>query len=525
MVKLKNSPHKIIIVIVIIALLVMGITLFIIPSAVFPDPGMGFQVLRSMQMGGGFNNIVSPDQSDISQTYTEFLTWWSPGQYLVPYFFKRIAGINLGHAVAITVVLSQFFGLAGFYCFFKKIGFTPFIAAISLVFIICQEAFVVPYVYYNGGEVLLFAFEGWFLYGCTAITKPGIKQVLFVLLAGWTGFFLKSSFIWMYAAGIACLWIRLSAGQAGIWRWIRNGLWIAIPAIVSLLVIYLVYISRGQSPATVAKGFKLSIETFSFPLASPVLSAFSVDDIFHGLIFHTGKPLVDAGWSIIIIVVLMLLSLLLILAILKYISNNTYRLFVVVFYAVSFAFFSVVYLKQLNISYEARHFRIIGLLIVPGLIYLVSKIRKRYQWAFGIMFIGLAYISFFYLAKGYTVNSLNARGVTGIAQPNIDQQSLNQIMRLDNENKNATFVFIGNDTGLEIVHNRIISLQPIGDDLKIDMDDYTYDGFAGPLYIVLPESYNGPKEKMIMKSFQGYAGFTLSMLSNNYVLYSANMKR
>ncbi len=57
------------------------------------------------------------------------------------------------------------------------------------------------------------------------------------------------------------------------------------------------------------------------------------------------------------------------------------------------------------------------------------------------------------------------------------------------------------------------------------MDDYTYDGFAGPLYIVLPETYNGPKEKMIMKSFPGYAGWNVSMLSNNYVLYAAKMKR
>jgi hypothetical protein len=98
-------------------------------------------------------------------------------------------------------------------------------------------------------------------------------------------------------------------------------------------------------------------------------------------------------------------------------------------------------------------------------------------------------------------------------------------MKLDKGNSNATFVFISNDIGLEVLHNRIITLQPIGDDLKIDTDDYTYDGFAGPLYIVLPESYNGPREKMIMKSFPGYTGFYLSMLSDNYVLYEAKMKR
>ena len=172
----------------------LGATLFFIPPAVFPDPANGFQVLKCMQQGGGFNNMVAPDQSDISQTYTEFLTWWSPGQYLVPYFFKAITTFNIGRATAVTIIISQFFGLAGFYCFFKKMEFGKFISAISLVFIMCQQAFVVPYVFYNGGEVLLFAFEGWFLYGCASLTRPGLKQVLFVLLAGWAGSFLSRPF-------------------------------------------------------------------------------------------------------------------------------------------------------------------------------------------------------------------------------------------------------------------------------------------------------------------------------------------
>jgi hypothetical protein len=94
-------------------------------------------------------------------------------------------------------------------------------------------------------------------------------------------------------------------------------------------------------------------------------------------------------------------------------------------------------------------------------------------------------------------------------------------MKLDRENRNAVFVFISDDTGLEIMHNRIITLQPIGADLKIDADDYRYEGHAGPLYIVLPESYAGPKERMIIQSFPGYKGFSQSMLSSKYVLYSA----
>ena len=88
-------------------------------------------------MGSGFNNFVSPDQGDISQNYTEFLTWWSPGQYVMPWFFKLITGLNTGKAIAITVTIAQLLGITGFYYFFKKIGFTPVVSAISIVFIIC----------------------------------------------------------------------------------------------------------------------------------------------------------------------------------------------------------------------------------------------------------------------------------------------------------------------------------------------------------------------------------------------------
>jgi hypothetical protein len=522
----KNNSHKIILAAIGIALLVMAIMLFPIPPALFPDPANGFQVLRSMHLGGGFNNFVAPDQSDISQDYTEYLTWWSPGQYLVPYFFKLITAVNLGQAMAITVTLCSAIGLAGFYIFFKKIGFTPLISAISIAFIFFQVAFFVPYVYYNGGEILLFSFEGWFLYGCASFDKPGIKVALFVLLAGWIGFFFKSSFIWIYVAGLLCLWIKICVNRKGILEWVKKGLWVGVPAVLSLGAIYVFFLSKGQSPASASLGIKLTAETFSFPLASPILSGFSIDDFAHGLIYHFGVTIFSPAWSVAILVLLAFVSVWLIITIMRRVNQTDYRLFLIVFYLVALVFFAFAYLRQLNISYEPRHFRILGILIVPGMVWLVFRSRVVYKIFFGLIFLGIAAYSVHYVYTGFYSNqTISAHGETGIAQPNIDQQSLNKVIQLDKENKNAVFVFISNDIGLEVLHNRIITLPVIGNDLKIDTDDYNYDGFAGPLYIVLPETYNGPREKMIMKSFKGYTGWNISMLSDKYVLYEAKMKR
>ncbi|MDB5151925.1 MAG: hypothetical protein JWR54_676, partial [Mucilaginibacter sp.] len=260
-------------------ILVLGTLLFIAPPSVFPDPANGFLVMRSMEMGGGFNLMISPDQADISKNTAEFLTWWSPGQYLVPYAFKLLFGINTGRASAVTITLCQLLGVAGFYSFFKKIGFTAFISAISVLFIACQQFFVVPYVFYNGGEILTFAFTGWFLYGCTALKTADWKLVLFVLFAGWIGFICKSSVMWVYVGGLLFLWLRLSLPQKKLLDWIKNSIWIAIPAIIAISTIYVFYLSKGQNPASATGHLKLDWKTFSFPIASPLLAGFSVDDL------------------------------------------------------------------------------------------------------------------------------------------------------------------------------------------------------------------------------------------------------
>src|SRR6185503_15930215 len=292
----KNQSHRIILALTGIFVLIIGIILFFIPPALFTDPSQGFQVLQSMRHGGGFNNLVAPDQGDISQNYSQFLTWWSPGQYLVPYFFQSITGVTMAHGIVITTILAEFLGLAGLFYFFKKIGFSPLIAAVSLVFIVCQVVFMVPHVYYSGGEILLFAFEGWFLYGCAALKQADWRLFLFVLLSGFVGFFCKSSFLWMYGAGLICLWIRLSGGTNALGSWVKNGLWVWVPAMIAVGIIYLSFIAKGDSPITGAKGLKLTAETFTYPLASPVLAGFSVDDLFNGLIDHFGKPLFSLLW-------------------------------------------------------------------------------------------------------------------------------------------------------------------------------------------------------------------------------------
>src|SRR5262245_55844221 len=59
------------------------VSLYIRPT-MNPDVGVGFLAFRDMLVGGPFNGITQPDPANIANDTVTFISWWSPGQYLVP---------------------------------------------------------------------------------------------------------------------------------------------------------------------------------------------------------------------------------------------------------------------------------------------------------------------------------------------------------------------------------------------------------------------------------------------------------
>lgn len=491
--------------------IILSILIFLHPPALYPDPSWGFQVLRSMRMGGPFNILSSPNHVDISQNHHGFMSWWSPGQYLVPYFFIGVFKLNIGQAVAITITLCSLTGLRGLYLFFKKIGFTSMVSAISIAFICCQWAYFIPFAFYNGGETILFAFTGWFLLGCSCYTRINWQVIVFVLLSGIIGFICKSAFLWIYFAGVFYLWISLSKKEkAG--KWLINGIGLAIPAVLSLAIIYLAYLSKGDNPAANVNGIKFTWEAFSFPIASPLLAAFSIDDLSNGIINYPAYMLL----------VLAIGSLAVVIGVCKNAVNANYRLLLIIFYMVAVLFYSINFLRQANISYEARHMRIVGLIITPGIIYLLGKVPKAYWAIFTLIWAFLVYTDYKFIYTGYNRNAnWSSRGNTGLAQLFINQQTLNSISLIDKQQRNAIFIFNSPDLGLEINNNRIITLPELSDDLQPENDMDKYYGHAGRLYMVLPKSYIGAKAEIYFKNFPGYNNFCIAEADRDYVIYQA----
>jgi hypothetical protein len=539
----KNKRHRLLLWLIFLYVLVMGIMTIAVPPGVDPDSCWGFMVMHSMELGNRFNLLVTPNPANIATNQSIFLSWWSPGQYLLPYFFKALFKVNTGHAVSVTVAACYLCGLSGFYKLFKQLGFTNWVSAISIAFIATQQFFIQEFVYYNGGEVLLFAFMGWFLYGCFSFKKLTWQVLIFVFFAGLLGFFSKSSVLWMYATGAACIWINVSVNQtknspdpapeAGmqslkpsrfkhrIRLWARNGILIAIPFLAAIFIIYLFYLSNGSNPASETGKILIKPETFSFPLASPLISGFSIDEMLDGLIYQPDGARISYHTVIFILYILALLSLLYIITIVKLSPDKKYSIAMLSFFIAGTVFFSYMFLKQASITYEGRHFRIIGLLAIPGIVYLCFKTRLS-KILFFVIWIIFLNVEYRYFRDEYEANITSPRSTSGLCQQIYDQATLNEIAKIDHQHHNdAIFVVMSSDIGSEISNNRVITVE--ADDMSTqDISRLKYSGIGGPIYVLIPASYlTDGRSLNITKSFISYHNFTIKQLSKNYYLYSA----
>lgn len=111
---------------------------------------------------------------------------------------------------------------------------------------------------------------------------------------------------------------------------------------------------------------------------------------------------------------------------------------------------------------------------------------------------------------------------TSLSRGTIDQLTLSRIAALDRANHQATFVFVNPELARQVKQNKVIVLPPVDDKLCIDFRRYEHKGRYGDLFIIIPESYHGPKEKFILKSFPGYKGWCGSMLTDHFVMYTAH---
>ena len=347
------------------------------PPGIFSDSVSGFLVTRSMERGAPFNHTWIVDEDDIAVDRSEFTSWWTPGQYLVPMAMGSL-GLDLGQSMAVTIALAWLIGVAGYRSLWRRLGFTPEVTAISVAVLVSQSYVLSWGWYYHGGELLQWSFLPWFVLLGLRCREFKWHQVAVMAAALMLGIFVKSAFAIIGASVIASL-LFLEVGEGGrplglrtLSIALRSGVAMGVP-----LAAFWGYTSLGDSPAgsnpwsfsNVAPGELL------FAAAGPLNTLFELWKSYIPATEMMSWPGRGLGWPLLLV---SLVSVLLLIAMVRFSGcSREYRALVIGVYVCVVGAFSLAYALDLVISFNARHFRMVGVLFVPGIVALLTRIPFR----------------------------------------------------------------------------------------------------------------------------------------------------
>jgi hypothetical protein len=450
--------------------------------------------------GGAFNSIATPDPANISNDVVTFLTWWSPGQYLVPGSFILL-GTSYGLAVSLTTFIATLIGVAGWIQIARSFAVRP---VVLFVFVFGLTTF--PYVtqhflMYWGGEVLLFATAPWSLYAMRwSANKSAIVCFTISLLSALLLFFAKLTGLIVFAANV--LAISLVLASQGRLSSSTIAMWVA-SAVAALCFIFF-WVAHGS----VAMGWPTSSFTW-FPIWLSVTAAAFSGIYGLGLFLeHPWLP-IDSQSATIIIESLGPLGLLLIVWVWYRLRRTHYRDMAVLLLPILLIYAIIVaiawrYLREAATSFEDRHFLYAGILFFLLLLTAVDQWRALLAKGFAcaiVIALGLYgvrnYATFAYAQMRFGYYD----SMTGISQdisPAILEYMRSEVVRHNWQCPIA--VIPAPSAAISLPRFRIIvngweQQVPVGQ---------KWAGRAEKIFVVLPELVSDDETEAILRSFTDY---------------------
>lgn len=393
------------------------------------DASMGFLTLQSSLEHGDFNRLHHPDVNNLAEDRAEFIAWWTPGQYLIPHWAAKALGTNIGNALRIVTVLCSWAGLVGCYLLYTKLGFNRPCVCLCLIVVCSQHYFLKSSRVYSGGDLLLFSAAPYLALGALAARTSFHWRALVVALACFSALFLKASALTYFLALMLYLALEIHgwpgrrlipSAERGVY--LRRLL--ILGGIIALYVAatYLAYLSRGVTISSSARSLdSSSLDRFwgiPVALAGPLYGAFSFFEPYSTTTFFIPMALLG------------------LFAILKLGSGfqteglPDYRRMLVAHYLAFLIFFSYAYIRGMGISYEPRHFRMVGLILLPGLVHGLLHYKHQTMMAGVIAALSLASVAFYHLESTAGSPPVNSASRWGIRQP-LSNDSLEALHRVD----------------------------------------------------------------------------------------------
>jgi len=504
---------------IIAALSIACVACAVVSVSTFPDPGWGFLTWKNMQQGGGFNLLPGPDPHNITKDTFKFLTWWSPGQYLFPGSIASFIGIKIGWGMVITTVVFTLSGVAGCYFLFDKLQFNRQTVLFSILVLCCQVQTLLPFSVYNGGEVLIFGVAPWFWFCCIDFKLKPFRLLLLVLLS-WIGFIAKLSFLLVAVCGFLFIFFGWIGKRITFKELLFKTSWLFIAWLTIVVPIFLLFLQKGNNPSAAVNGFNFSWLNILYPAAVPLLTTFSADEVFNQMVHPVFLESLPATDLLFYIPAFLLVVFVLIWVFYKRIGSNAYRRLLFTAYFFFLCFFTVQYCRHAAISMEGRHFHILGLLFLPGVVQLMRQVKiYAVKTALQVLLLGLCLFAWSDYYNRWNTNREQTPGVnTRVIQDLLDDETLLKIHQLDTQYaQQVLFLLMSPEIAMEIEHNRTL-IVPF-DSMAKNPKNQIYDGRVKKLFLIVPVEFaHGKTGKLIKASFTGYKNFSEEKISDLYVL-------
>jgi hypothetical protein len=343
-----------------------------IPPRINPDSGVGFLAFRNMLEGGAFNRIMAPDRANIANDVVSFLSWWSPGQYLLPGSFIWL-GTNYGLALSLTTLIATLIGLLGWIQVARGFSVSFFVLFVFVVGLSTFSYATYPFRVYNGGEVLLFAAAPWSLLGMWwATNKPAPLCLAISLLSCALLFFAKLTGLIVFAANVAAISLvafvnqrRLSSSIIAMWG----------ASTIGLLCFFMFWVARGDVPAS-GSSFTFSWFPIWFSVSGATFSGISALDFLGWFLGHPRIGIMSD--TDLLSYVLGPLGLLLMVWVWLRLRYTRYRAMALLLLTIIFLYATAIiatYLRGAAVSLDDRHFRYAGILFFLLMLTAIDQLR------------------------------------------------------------------------------------------------------------------------------------------------------
>ena len=480
-----------------------------IPPMMNADSSVGFLVLRSMLEGGAFNSFTAPDPANIANDVVTFLTFWSPGQYLVPGSLIWL-GTDYGLALTLTALIATLMGLLGWIQVARSFALSSFVLFVFVLGLSTFSYVTLSFRIYNGGELLLFAAAPWSLYAIRwAANKPPILCFAISLLSVTLLFVAKLTGLIVFAANVGAISLLALASQRRfnssiIAMWLASG--------VGALCFIMFWLTRGPV-ATTGGTFAFSWFPIWFSVTGATFSGTSALDFLSGFLRQTWGLIFsdvtdyDLYTRLRLSFVLGPLGLLLFVWVWLRLRHTRYRdmaillLIAILLYLITLA---AMYLWGGSLSIEDRHFRYAGILFF--LLLLTAIDQWRIPLVKGLAWMVVIVLGLYGLKNSATGMYAQMRGtvyddpMSRISQeisPTVLEYLRSEVARNHLERPIAMVPSLS--PAISLPRFRIIYIIPYP-----KIIDRTWAGRTQKIFVVLPEDLLNGIAETILRSFTDY---------------------